>query len=218
MSERQSQHGIEGWMRRRWRDVEAIRDGAEDVGRDIWAAATRSGLDVAAPTTSDVRALGAKSPGTRTSAPQMVARPGPILRGDRATLTDAEIANIVFNETRALSGAGIENARLNVAHAVMNGDELHGAKRPKSAPSRAQVPEVERGGYQASTAAVAAARAQRGRGVDPTSGGMHFNFRGNPSRKPFMGYPIRTQTGPFQNSNPNEAVPASGAYANTYQD
>ncbi|MGN6526643.1 MAG: hypothetical protein ACTHL8_09660 [Burkholderiaceae bacterium] len=35
-------------------------------------------------------------------------------------LTDAEIANVVFNETRSLSGEDIATARKNVAHSIMN--------------------------------------------------------------------------------------------------
>jgi hypothetical protein len=39
-------------------------------------------------------------------------------------LTTQEVGNIVFNETRSLSGPGIEAARLAMAHAIRNGENL----------------------------------------------------------------------------------------------
>jgi hypothetical protein len=58
-------------------------------------------------------------------------------------LTDAEIANIIFNETRSLSGRNIDRARANIAHAIINGDNH--PPRPPSAPTTADVPPAEQG-------------------------------------------------------------------------
>jgi hypothetical protein len=50
---------IADWMAQRWRDIANLGPEAEDAGRRLWAQATRSGQDVAAPNPSDVYALGA---------------------------------------------------------------------------------------------------------------------------------------------------------------
>jgi len=133
-------------------------------------------------------------------------------------LSDDEIANVIFNETRSLSGPRIQDARVNIAHAVINGDETLGAKRPKASPTRAVVPPEEKAVYGSAAAAVATARAQRTQGVDPTSGALQFNFHPGSSRTPFLGNPINTQTGPFKNSYPSKDLPSDGVYANTYDD
>lgn len=208
---------VADWMERRSQDVARLWNGAEARGHEIWGAAARSGRDVVAPRESDVRALGAQS----ISAPRAMQAEGgnkAIQRGGKAILSDEEIAGIIFNETRSLSGADLQQARTNLAHAVMNGDEALGQRRPKTAPSKVTVPEAEREAFEASKAAVVEARRQRAAGVDPTNGGIHFNLRGQPSTNPFMGYPLQTQTGPFKNSYPSKDLPGDGVYANTYQD
>lgn len=48
------------WMAQRWRDVASLGPEADAVGRETWAAATRSGQGVAASRPGDVRALGAR--------------------------------------------------------------------------------------------------------------------------------------------------------------
>ncbi len=131
-------------------------------------------------------------------------------------LTSVEIANIVFNETRSLSGAGVEEARRNIAHAVINADIRLGAKRPVTAPTTAVVPRVESAIYQACVRAVSEARAQQSSGIDPTYGAMHFNFRNTSSTAPFFGIPIQTQVGPLNNSYTASGLNATGVYANTY--
>jgi hypothetical protein len=62
--------------------------------------------------------------------------PSPIKRGENAVLTDEEIATIVFNETASLSGPGIDDARVALANAVINGDERFGEDRPQTAGKR----------------------------------------------------------------------------------
>jgi hypothetical protein len=130
-------------------------------------------------------------------------------------LTECEIANIVFNETRSLSGPGIQDARVYIAHALMNAD---GPRRPRSGPSTARVPASERRTHHLRLDAAATARRQREEpnATDPTSGATHFNFRMNALTGPFFGQTLRTQVGPLINSYPTPALPANGVYANTY--
>jgi len=49
-------------------------------------------------------------------------------------LTDTQIANVVFNETRSLSGDGISDAQKNVAHSIVHAQAGNG-KRPRTGPS-----------------------------------------------------------------------------------
>jgi hypothetical protein len=88
-----------------------------------------------------------------------------------------------------------------------------------AATTKATVPPAEADAYKAAVVAVAAARAERAKGVDPTNGAKNFNFRSNDSRGDFMGHPIHTQSGPFNNSYPTtgkDGLPATGVYSNTY--
>jgi len=55
-------------MAQRWQDVAKLGPDAEALGRQLWAQATHSGQDLAAPNPSDVRALGARSLGQGTQA------------------------------------------------------------------------------------------------------------------------------------------------------
>jgi hypothetical protein len=213
LPELKDEHPIGDWMNARWRDVQRLGDNAERAGRQMWAAATKTGQPVAAPTTSAVRDLGAQAiRGNPNNEPVA------IQRGSSGVLKDDEIAAIIFNETRSLTGAGIADARRNLAHAIMNGDEALGAKRPKSAPTTASVAPGEHEAYAGSLSAVGEARAHRAEGKDPTNGARHFNFRGGASKQPFQGYPLHTQAGPLNNSWPSRDLPAAGVYADTYQD
>ena len=54
---------IADWMAQRWRDVTKLGPEAQAMGRQLWAQATNSGQDVAAPNPSDVRALDARALG-----------------------------------------------------------------------------------------------------------------------------------------------------------
>jgi hypothetical protein len=130
-------------------------------------------------------------------------------------LTDAQIANVLFNETRSLSGPSIQQARINIAHAIVNGDGASG-NRPRTGPTSAHVPASEATVYAQCVQAVRQMRDQQVRSVDPTSGARNFNFRRNASRANFYGLPVATQSGPLDNSYPTVDLPATGIYANTY--
>ncbi len=130
-------------------------------------------------------------------------------------LTDQQMANIIFNETRSLSGEGIAEARKNIAHSIINA-LANSRSRPKTGPSTAHVPKQESAIMEACVAAVAAAKAERLQKLEPTQGATNFNFRKNNLRGEFYGLPIRTQIGPLNNSYPTDALPASNIYANTY--
>ena len=131
-------------------------------------------------------------------------------------LSDDEIANIIFNETRSFRGKQVGRARLNIAHAIINGDEKLGSGRPATGPTVATVPKVEQGTYQMCTAAVQDARAQRAQGNDPTNGATYFNFRNGPSTKPFQKEKLSTQVGPLENTFTGGGLNRRNVYANTY--
>jgi hypothetical protein len=131
-------------------------------------------------------------------------------------LTDTEIQNIVFNETRSLSGPSIAQARENIANAIINGDNH--PPRPPSAPTTVgDIPPAEQITYDSCGLAVAKARRDQAAGCDPTQGAIHFNFRPNDSTDPFQGHALKTQSGPLNNSYPTDDLPATGVYSNTYQ-
>jgi len=130
-------------------------------------------------------------------------------------LTDVQITNIVFNETRSLSGPNIQQARINIAHTIANSDSRSGS-RPRSAPTQARVPAVEGVTFGQCQQAVQEMRRQQTQGSDPTHGATNFNFRRNASRASFFNLPIQTQVGPLDNSYPTADLPATGIYANTY--
>jgi hypothetical protein len=134
----------------------------------------------------------------------------------RHVLTDDEIAGIVFNETRSLSGADVAQARVNVAHAIINA-QASPHRTPRMAPTTTHVPPAEQAVYAASREAVRTARQDIHNGQDPTNGATHFNFRSDASTSNFQGHPIRTNVGPLNNSYPSPDLPGSGVYANTYQ-
>lgn len=143
----------------------------------------------------------------------------PIQRGTNGTLSGREMRNIVFRETRSLSGDAVNVARRNIAHAVMNGDEESGAGRPITAPTTAANPAPgERTAYEASGRMVLRAHAERSLGHDPTRGATHFNMRSTDSTANFQGARITTQSGPLDNSYPTRVLPESGIYVNTYRE
>jgi len=136
-------------------------------------------------------------------------------------LTDKEIVNIIFNETRSLSGKGIEEAWRNIAHAILNGEEEAerlGIRRPHSAPTFAHVPVVEKKNYNRMLQMVKSVRTERAKGIDPTGGATHFNFRNGSSTVNWdKDYKNTSNIGPFGNSYPTEKLDADGIYANTYK-
>jgi hypothetical protein len=130
-------------------------------------------------------------------------------------MTPQALANIVFNETRSLSGKDIYQARVNIALSILNAEKakLH---RPLTAPVTASIPHVEEAIYVDCLRAANEALADTKKGTDPTNGATHFNFRFGASRNPFFGFAVHTQIGPLQNSYPTPALPATGIFANTY--
>jgi hypothetical protein len=130
-------------------------------------------------------------------------------------LSDSQIANIIFNETRSLSGATIQRARTNIAHTIINADSA-GGSRPRTAPAVASVPSTEAAVHARCVHAVQLARQEKLQGIDPTNGARNFNFRANASRADFYNLPLQTQVGPLNNSFPTRDLPASGIYANPY--
>jgi hypothetical protein len=129
------------------------------------------------------------------------------------SLTQLQVANIIFNETRSLSGISIQEARKNVAHAIINADNTLGNKRPITAPTTVTVPLAEKSVYlQCQEAATQAMNDTK----DPTDGAIYFNFRKNNGRGDFYGAKIKTQVGPLNNSYPTVELPAKDIYANTY--
>jgi len=131
-------------------------------------------------------------------------------------LTDAQIANIIFNETRSLSGKNISEARQYIAHAIINGDEKLGEKRPITAPTTAKIPKSEQAIYQSILEDVARVRNERVQGIDSTHSAMHFNFRNTDSTAPFYGLSVQTHVGPLENSYTGSGLNRTGVWANTY--
>ena len=130
-------------------------------------------------------------------------------------LTTAQVTAILFNETRSLSGASIVEARTDVAHAIMNAARSS-HRFPRMAPSTARIGPGEAAIFADCSLAAAAAESNVRAGRDPTDGAEHFNFRKSDSRAAFQGHPLKTSSGPLDNSYPTTDLPASGVYANTY--
>ena len=130
---------------------------------------------------------------------------------------DHQLANIIFNETRSLSGPGIAQARVNIVHAIINAEYSPHAI-PEMAPSTAHVPRQEIGIYSSCLAAVLTAHSDIQDGHDPTNGATHFNFRVGPSTASFFNLQLQTQAGPLKNSNPRPPLNSKdNIYANTYK-
>lgn len=129
-------------------------------------------------------------------------------------LTEIQIANVIFNETRSLSGPKVERVRINIAHTMINANK--DASRPRTAPLSAHVPSAEHAIYTRCFHAVKLAQQEQTHGIDPTNGARNFNFRANPSRAKFYNLTIQTQVGPLDNSYPTPDLPRSGIYGNTY--
>ena len=55
-------------------------------------------------------------------------------------LSPGQFATILFNETRSLFEAGIYDARVNIAHAILNGDAALGDRRPRTGPDTLNLP------------------------------------------------------------------------------
>ena len=145
-------------------------------------------------------------------------------------LTVKEVGLIVFNKTQSFTDSDKANdtlggGREKVAHAVINGDATLGRKRPVTVPAiepsaKALKDPRTRRAYDSS---LAVAREAYLSPTDPTHGATHFqflptadrsNFKPRHSSKP--GLPIRTQSGPFENSYLGNDVHSHSVYINTY--
>jgi hypothetical protein len=145
-----------------------------------------------------------------------------------------DLGLIVFNETQSYSdrpnsNEPIDAAREKWAHAVINADQTYGADRTNQArtalpiePSaKALSDPVVRAAYDSS---MKAAREAYLSGDDPTHGAVHMNARGNPSRSNWLpkrmkppGKPLKTQSGPYNNSFTKGDTPSSAVWLNTYE-
>lgn len=146
------------------------------------------------------------------------------------TLTVRQIGLIVFNETQPFTDSDNANdttggAREKVAHTLINADSMLGKKRPRTArpieptANALKNPQVKRA-YESS---LAAARDAYLSAHDPTGGATNFQFLTNASRSNFIfkggtpeGLPIKTQSGPFDNSYTRGDVPSRHVYVDTY--
>ena len=156
--------------------------------------------------------------------------PEAVTRGANAILTDDEIASIIFNESRSLSGSEIDLAREAIAHAVMNGDERFGISRPDTAGKSVNLTSISNAEAtilnHIKTVIVPNVKLQRSQGFDAAGGNNYFNFRDatdlkfpngeidvRTQEKRFKNgflQPVYTSFGPFYNSFPN---PADGLYS-----
>ncbi len=131
------------------------------------------------------------------------------------SLSINEIANVIYNETRSLSGPNLDVARYYIAQAIINGDIDFGERRPLTAPTIATVAPGDQTIYAAALLAASEAVLDHSVGIDPTHGAFHFNFRNNTWAGPFETYPLSISVGPFDNSYPGK-LHQSGIYANIY--
>ena len=147
-------------------------------------------------------------------------------------LTVGDIAGILYNETASLGNSGKQNdsidaARTNVAGAIINADIEYGDRRDRiagTAPSTVSKADMRTEAYKSSLAAAKAAYADWKAGKVLAGGATHFNLRPNPSTGNFRpngtmasGFPLKTQSGPYNNSYPTPALPARSIYVNTYE-
>jgi RHS repeat-associated protein len=131
------------------------------------------------------------------------------------------LAAIIYNETSSLSGPGILDARIFIAHVTVNrrnAGTLGGvAPSQLSRSARAAIRNgVPSANMALAQSLLAAALALGGCDPDLTNGARFFNFRPNASLNLFFGQPVQTQVGPLNNSAPSPGLPASGIFSNTY--
>ncbi len=135
-------------------------------------------------------------------------------------LTVKQVSAIVFNETQSLSGASDQMTDMhnNVAHAIINGDNLFGEKRPITASSTISSKQEKSSTFKDIQKDVNSACTEDEKGSDPTNGAIYFNLRPNDSKKSFQGSNVQTHNGPFTNSYPSKELPkGKSVYVNTYK-
>lgn len=145
-----------------------------------------------------------------------------------------DLGLIIFNETRSYSdrpdsSEPIGLAREKMAHAVMNADQQYGANRQRLASTALAIEPsanalndpATRAAYNSS---MKAAREAYLSGSDPTYGAVHLNARGNPGRYNWRtkemtgpGKPLKTQSGPYNNSYTKGDMSSPIVWLNTYE-
>ena len=140
-----------------------------------------------------------------------------------ANLSEAQVTNIVYNETRSLSGSDVvlSDARQTMAHAIINGDNSQGSARPVTAPDTlGKSSDKNTQTYKDATEDVHTACTEAASGIDQVNGAVNFNLRPNASQAPYQKdqKDIQTQAGPLNNSFPSSALPkGKPVYVNTYK-
>ena len=148
-------------------------------------------------------------------------------------LTVYDIGLIVFNEIQSYKDTNhanepIGSARQKIAHTIINADTEFGPKRNKLAPTASPIePSAKalqdprtRAAYQSSLTAAREAYLSLN---DPTHGATNFVFRTTPDRSNLKfkhgtpeGLPLKTQSGPFENSYLKHGVPSKRVYVDTF--
>lgn len=148
-------------------------------------------------------------------------------------LTVHDIGLIVFNEMQPFTDHDnandtIAGTREKIAHTLINADDQFGTKRNRLAPSASPIePSSEalkdtrtRAAYESS---LTAARNAYLSPDDPMHGATNFWFRTTPDRSNLKfkhgapeGLPLKTQSGPFNNSYLKGDVPSRHVWVNTY--
>lgn len=108
------------------------------------------------------------------------------IRG-RSVLTDDQIRNIVYNETRGLEpdrdqedyGQNLSAAREEMANTIINADRAWGRKRPPTATDLVPSSVNEQNNVDLANSAVAVrlARLEQAMGIDSSLGATNYNFR-----------------------------------------
>ena len=146
------------------------------------------------------------------------------------TLTVKDVGLIVFNETQSFTDHDNANdtinaAREKLAHAIMNGDAQLGKKRPSTVgavepTAKALKATSTRQAYDSS---MNAARNAYLSSDDPTRDATNFHFLPNSDKSSMKfkngspgGLPLKTQSGPFNNSYFGNHVNSNRVYVNTY--
>jgi len=132
-----------------------------------------------------------------------------VSHGPRDLLSSEQVANIVFNETRSLSGLGIDTGRGEIAGSIINADEYWGPDRGRNAGTAPEflgkrgLSPSELETYDSILAIVEDVRIGRALGYDLVMGATNFNMRPYWSEAaPFWNRTLQSQsiTGPFGNT------------------
>lgn len=155
--------------------------------------------------------------------------------GIRPQLTVHQLGLIVFNESQSFSDRPDSNepitiARQKMGHSIINADAKWGAARQRHASTALPIEPSDnamrnpavRTAYDSS---MEAAREAYLSGSDPSNGALYLNQRENASRANRVmsednprGVPLRTQSGPYNNSYTAGNVKSRIAWLNTYKD